>query len=107
MFDIRIDYDSQRLLMSLRGELDLSNVTSLEHELRQAEASDAKRIVVDLSLLEFIDSSGLHSLVQAARRSRNAGDRLRLIPGPERVQMVFRLTKTEQHLPFIGDEAEA
>ena len=107
LFDIQGDYDGRRWLVSLRGELDLSNVTALDRELRRAEASDAERIVVDLSLLEFLDSSGLHTLVQAARRSRNAGERLRLIPGPKRVQMVFQLTKTEQHLPFIGDEAEA
>ncbi len=107
LFDIQADYDGHRWLVSLRGELDLSNVTALEQQLREAEASDAGRIVVDLSLLEFVDSSGLHTLVQAARRSRKDGDRLRLIPGPERVQMVFRLTKTEQHLPFIGNEAEA
>ena len=106
LFDIRTDYDGHRWLVSLRGELDLSNVTALEQELREAEASEATRIVVDLSLLEFLDSSGLHTLVQAARRSRKHGDRLRLIPGSEHVQSVFRLTKTEQHLPFIGDEAE-
>ena len=107
LFDLQGDYDGHRWLVTLRGELDLSNVTALEQELREAEASEATRIVVDLSLLEFLDSSGLHTLVQAARRSRKDGDRLRLIPGSKQVQAVFRLTKTEQHLPFVGYEAEA
>ena len=107
LLEICVEFEDGRWLLELSGELDLSNVTTLEDELRMAEASLAERIVVDLERLRFIDSSGLHALLRAARRSRRNGGRLRVIPGPRAVQSVFRLTRTEHELPFEETPAEA
>ncbi len=107
LLEIDTDYDGQRRRLSLRGELDLSNVELLEGELRLAEVSDAASVVVDLTLLEFVDSSGVHALLHAQERLRRNGARLSVVPGSRRVQSTFRLTETEQHLPFVGSPAEA
>ncbi len=101
LLEISGDYHDLEWLLTLRGELDLSNVALLEQELRLAEASDAETIVVDLSALEFMDSSGLHALMRAERRSRGADGRLRLIPGTRLVQSLFRRTGMEEQLPFV------
>ena len=69
-------------------------------ELERAEASDARQIVLDLSGLTFIDSSGVRMIVCANLRSRQDGDRLRLIRGGARVQRVFELTGVLERLPF-------
>lgn len=73
----------------------------LEAEVRRAEATDAKRIVIDLSAVTFMDSSGLKSLLQAQARSQADSNRLRLVRPPRRVQRVFELTNTEGLLPFL------
>ena len=69
--------------------------------MRRAEATDAKRIVIDLSAVTFMDSSGLKSLLQAQARSQADSNRLRLVRPPRRVQRVFELTNTEGLLPFL------
>jgi anti-anti-sigma factor len=82
------------------GELDIATSGSLEDELRRVEASDADRVILDLSGVTFMDSSGLRVVLAAGERSRCKGTRLRLVRGPEAVQAVFRLTGLEARLPW-------
>ena len=89
-----------RHVIALTGELDLDGVERVTEALQRAEASDARRIVLDLSGLTFIDSSGVRMIVCANLRSRADGDRLRLIRGSTRVQRVFELTGVLDRLPF-------
>ena len=54
--------------IALSGEMDLSNAGEVERELRQAETTDAQTIVVDLSRLQFMDSTGIRLLIAADAR---------------------------------------
>lgn len=58
-----------RLLIRCDGELDLASGPTLDRALRQAR-SDRRSVLLDLSALTFMDSTGLNLLVQAARRAR-------------------------------------
>ena len=99
-FRIRSLNDGGHWTLQLDGELDLSNSSLLNDELALAETS-AETITVDLGGLTFMDSSGLHVLTYAQARS-GSGGWLRLRKGPRAVQRVFRLTDTEDRLPFVG-----
>jgi anti-sigma B factor antagonist len=78
--------------LSLSGEIDLASVPELERELRDAESSRPARIVLDFSAVEFIDSSGIHMLVDALQRADAAGHRLVLTHVPGHARRVFDLT---------------
>jgi anti-sigma B factor antagonist len=93
--------DGKTHLLKLSGELDLASYDALDDELRRIEATDASRIVIDLSQLTFLDSAGIRLLVEADARSRSDSNRLRLIPGGDRVQRVLQLTGLDDSLPFI------
>jgi anti-sigma B factor antagonist len=54
-------------LIALRGELDLASAPKLERELETALAAADGPIVVDLSELEFMDSTGLRTLIAGQR----------------------------------------
>lgn len=84
----------------LEGELDLATAGQLERELLRVEGSDARSIVLDLSALEFIDSTGVRLMIQADARSRADSRRLALLRGPKAVQRVFELTGILDRLPF-------
>jgi anti-sigma B factor antagonist len=91
-------------LLVLRGELDADTCPRIEFELAQAEASDADRIVVDLSQVEFIDSTGIALLVAALRRSEQDSNRLRFVPSQsEDVQRLLELCGLDGHLPLAED----
>ncbi len=91
---------ADRCTISLAGELDLASIEQVDDELLDAEASDARCIVLDLSQLEFVDSQGIRLLLTADARSRADSNRLRLIRPPERVMRVFRIADVERMLPF-------
>jgi anti-anti-sigma factor len=54
-----------------------------------------------LSRLEFIDSTGLRCILECEAEARRDGFTIALIPGPQAVERVFKLTNTRAHLPFI------
>lgn len=85
------------------GELDLSNVGALAGVLDDLDREGAQAIVLDLGLLEFIDSSGLALLVRSHKRFNPDGsDRcLRLLPAQANgVRRAFSITGLDETLPF-------
>lgn len=91
--------DGHTHTIGLVGELDLATVDGMHRELARVEATDAIAIVIDLSGLTFIDSSGARLLYLA--HARLAGDeRLSLLRGPAAVQRVFELSGIQRLLPF-------
>jgi anti-anti-sigma factor len=84
----------------LFGELDLASAGAVERELERAEATDAESIVLDLSGLTFMDSTGVRLLATANARSRADANRLTLRRGPAAVQRVLELTAVADLLPF-------
>ena len=97
---IQVHTEGDLYLISLVGELDMSNIAALDAELQRAEESSADRIVLDLSRVEFIDSSGLELLVNARRRSDPDPDRLRIRRGRDQVTRLLALTGIDELLPF-------
>lgn len=87
----------------LRGELDLSSVGKVQDELRRVEADAPPVVLLDLSKLTFLDSTGLRCLVTADQRAREDGRRLVLVRGPGPVQRVFSITRLEERLEMVDD----
>jgi anti-sigma B factor antagonist len=69
--------EGAQLRLSLCGELDLSNTKTAEEALMEALAS-TKKVLVDLTRLEFLDSTGIALLVAALQR--NDAERLSFVP---------------------------
>ena len=89
--------------MALVGELDLSTVAKVQEELRRVEASSPATMVVDLSKLTFLDSTGLRCIVTADERARADGRRIVIVRGPDAVQRVFAITRLEERLEMVDD----
>jgi anti-sigma B factor antagonist len=87
----------------VKGELDLSTVAKVEEELRRVEASDATLLVLDLSGLTFLDSTGLRAVITADERARAQGRRFVIVKGPDAVQRVFAITRLEERLEMVDD----
>jgi anti-anti-sigma factor len=97
---ISADVEGGTATISLVGELDLASAGRLEQALAGAVERLPARIVIDLTQLAFIDSSGLRVLLQAASRSREQGYELVLLPGSPSIQKVFEVTGALQILRF-------
>ena len=61
--DINVRRDNGRILLTVRGEIDLMTVPTLEAALEGAAAEPVGEIRVDLGKVDFMDSTGLRALV--------------------------------------------
>jgi anti-sigma B factor antagonist len=95
--DVGRSHDDYELTLS--GVLDLSSAARLEAAIDAALITDAQRVRLDLDGLEFIDSTGLATIIQATRRVDGNG-RLRMTRGTGDVAQLFRLTALDLVLPF-------
>ena len=105
--EIRSERRGTDHVIALAGELDLSDASRVAEEIIRVEATDARTIVVDLSALEFIDSTGVRIIVEADARSRGNGHRLRLLRGPRPVRRVFEIAGLNDRLPFVDEPQQA
>jgi anti-sigma B factor antagonist len=89
--------------VALVGELDLSTVAKVQEELRRVEVDSPATLVVDLSKLTFLDSTGLRCIVTADERAREEGRRIVIVRGPDAVQRVFAITRLDDRLEMVDD----
>jgi anti-sigma B factor antagonist len=97
--------DGGTVRLALAGELDISSAPQLDDELAKVEAAAPPVIVLDLRALEFMDSTGLRTVVTADARAREQGRRLAIVRGPEAVHRVFSVTRLDERLDIIDDPA--
>jgi anti-sigma B factor antagonist len=89
------------VVLALAGELDLATVDRLKAALAEVELSRSPRLVIDLSALSFLDSTGLATFVALQKRcDENGRPALEIRPGPPAVQRLFKLVGAAERLPF-------
>lgn len=93
-------------VITLAGDIDIHTAPALREQLASLPSA-VRIVVVDLSAVEFLDSSGVGALVGAAAALREAGGSLRLACPPPRVQKVFRISRLAEVIPIFDDVDEA
>jgi anti-sigma B factor antagonist len=90
--EIKTEHDGNAIVYRLRGSLDFETAPSLRAALLEAADQGKHDIVVDLSHLEFLDSSGLGALIGAHKRALEHGGRLRLIISAGTIARLLTIT---------------
>jgi anti-sigma B factor antagonist len=98
-FQVEVSSEGTKAVLYLRGELDVSSSAALEEELARIDGSTL--IVLDLTDLEFIDSTGLGVLVKAHQRVRDEGTRLVVVHDGGQVKRLLELTGLDQQLELV------
>jgi anti-anti-sigma factor len=85
------------------GELDLANTCRLSQALRDAQLY-ARMVVLDLREVTFIESAGVHVILDAAANVRPGKGRLIVVRGPAQVDRALTLTGVPSHILIIDLE---
>lgn len=91
---------SDRYVITVSGEVDLATSPDLDQAIISGIESGAQSVIIDLTDVSFMDSSGLGVIVRGLKRSREADKDLDLIITNERVLKVFGITGLDQVIPI-------
>jgi anti-sigma B factor antagonist len=93
--------------IALEGEVDVYTAPRLREQLVVLVADDCSNLIVDLTKVDFIDSSGLGVLVGTLRRVREKGGAMRIVCTRDSILKLFRITGLDKVFPIFADSAEA
>jgi anti-sigma B factor antagonist len=100
------EYGMTRTIVAV-GEIDLAVADHLEAAVHEALAKGPGAVVVDLSAVQFIDSTGISALVRIHRHAVACEVGLAIIPPEPQVQRIFALCGLDAVLPFTSTPAVA
>lgn len=92
---IDIRRDASTVEVQLRGEIDLRNSPRLRSALVEVAGLRPKRVILDLSNVSYVDSSGMGTIVEFRRKLDPAGGALILAGLQPRVRSVLEITRLD------------
>lgn len=98
-FAVEVHWRGHVAILQPSGELDLATIETLRAALDDIEIAGA--VVLDLRGLSFVDSAGVHLLIELHQRAQRDGFRLALLAPPAPVDSAIRLCGLYEALPFV------
>jgi anti-sigma B factor antagonist len=89
-------------VISVSGEIDVYTAPTLRERLNELVAAGQYDLVVDMTGVEFLDSTGLGVLVGGLKRARSHQGSLRLVCDQEKIIKVFRITGLTKVFPIYA-----
>jgi anti-anti-sigma factor len=105
-FEIQRELNDGIARLSVSGELDLATVPRLRAE-AEALLRSTRHLIIDLSRLTFVDSSGLSLFIILNDRAAEEGWTLALTRPPETTFSVFSITGADANLPFLDEQEQS
>lgn len=94
-------------VVEVAGEIHVSTASEFSEHLKGVERDGCQALVVDLSAVEFIDSTGLGVLITSLRRLGRAGGRMAVVCSNPTVLRLFEITGTDQTLDIRAELGSA
>jgi anti-sigma B factor antagonist len=91
--DVRVTEKDGVTIFQVNGEINISSSPELR---KQFEQKPAKKIVVDLEKVSYVDSSGLATLVEILKKTKMQGGSLILSGLSDKVRSLFEITKLDK-----------
>jgi anti-anti-sigma factor len=103
---VEISHDGDTAVVALSGELDLATAPRFSAEFEHAAAGGCAAVVIDLSELEFMDSTGLRSILMAHEHCTAGGKPFAVVPGGRQVARLLEIARVDEHLNFISSPGD-
>jgi anti-sigma B factor antagonist len=100
-------FDTDTRVISVSGEIHVTTAPEFSQKLNDAIAAGTRRVVIDMSGVEFIDSTGLSVLLNGLRRVTRADGRLALVVSNPTVLRLFEITKLDSTFDIQPTRAAA
>ena len=105
--DISEDRKADAVILALSGKLDATTAKTFEDRILGVINSGTQRLVVDLSQLDYVSSSGLRVFLLAAKRLQATDGKIVLCALKDQIRQVFDLAGFSSFLSTYGSRDEA
>jgi anti-sigma B factor antagonist len=105
--DISEDRKADAVILSLSGKLDATTAKTFEDRILGVINGGTQRLVVDLSQLDYVSSSGLRVFILAAKRLQTVDGKIVLCSLKDHVRQVFDLAGFSSMLSIYATRDEA
>lgn len=106
-FKTQVEAIGNVAVVSVEGDVDLDTAEAFSEALRGAAGVGAGPVVVDLCGVPFMDSTGLHLLLNLLRRLTRQGRRMAVASGSSAVQRLFELTRLDGTFELYESRTDA
>ena len=103
--EIKKDEDVERI--TLHGELDFHSTAEVRAELTKVADRKAPKVLIDLRLVSYVDSSGLAAFIELFQKMKRYGGKMVLANLTPNVKKIFDIAKLDMILKIAKDEQEA
>lgn len=97
----------RRRVLAVDGEVDIASVPALSDAIGVALSDGAAELWIDLTDTQFMDSSGLHALLDTRQKAAALNRRFAIVCPAGPVRRVFELAGVLDQLPVFDDRAAA
>lgn len=105
--EIEIEDAGDAKILRPIGDIDLSRAPSLRTQLGAVQSSRPLRLIIDLSRVPYMDSSGVATLVEAMQVTRRTNSRLVLCAMQEKVRSVFEIARLDMVFTIVSTTDDA
>lgn len=105
--DVSVSSDRGAPVVAIKGEVDLYSAPQVRDAILGAAEQRPRALLVDLSGVSYMDSSGVATLVEGLQRSRGYGGRFLLFGLEPAIREVFRFARLEQVFEICETAEEA
>ena len=102
-----IRHEGRAVVLELGGEIDMKCSVKLKDKFKEIYKDKPPVLIVDMSEVEFMDSSGLATLVGVLKWCRLNGSELRLAGLTKSVQNIFEICRLESIFQIYDNLAKA
>jgi anti-sigma B factor antagonist len=104
---VKIESQPGATILAPQGDVDMSRAPSFREHVRVAQHAKPERLVIDMGEVEYMDSSGLATLVEAMRNAKGLGVDMVLCGLNPRVMAVFEIARLHQFFRIVPTVADA
>ncbi|MCX5679978.1 MAG: STAS domain-containing protein [Candidatus Omnitrophica bacterium] len=104
---VRIDPKKDLIVCHIDGEIDINSSPMVKKSFDKLISQKTPKIVINLSKVTYVDSSGLATLVEILKNMRSYGGRMRLACMSPKIKSLFEITKLEKLFEISADEETA
>ena len=104
---VKIEPKKGLMVCHVEGEIDISSSPDVKKAFDKLISQKTPKIVINLSRVTYVDSSGLATLVEILKNMRSYGGRMRLASMSSKIKSLFEITKLEKLFEIMADEETA